>query len=149
LVLTANVTLEVLRAFALNELTPFFRVVVVHVTVVFPVLHAIVFFVAPLTYRRYFFAPEYFLNVTFTVRPLNVHFADRNDGVTTATGAPGVTAGTVTTGDSAGMESEPPEASMVVVVASPAPGTVVVSSTGATVVVGAGGTYANGADCAE
>jgi hypothetical protein len=136
--LMANVMPDALSALALNELMPFFNVVVVHVTVVFAVLHVIVFLVAPLTTRRYFLAPLHFRNVTFTVRPLNVHFAERNEGVTTATGVPGATAGTVTTGDSVGADSEPPDDSMVVVVSRASGSGVVVSSEGRVVVVDVG-----------
>jgi hypothetical protein len=68
--------------------------------------------VAPRTYKRYFVAPEYLRNVTFTVRPVNVHFTERNEGVTTTTGVAGAATGTVTTGDS----GEPSEG---VVVSSP------------------------------
>ena len=121
MVLNASVTPDVLNAFALNELIPFFRVVIVHVTVVFADLHTTVFFVAPLMYKRYFFAPGYVRNVTLAVRPLNVHFADRKLGVTTTTGVAGAATGTVTIGDSTGAASDPPEPSMVVDVDSPAP----------------------------
>jgi hypothetical protein len=113
-VLSASVTPDVLNAFALNELRPFFRVVVVHVTVVFADLHTMFLRVAPRTYKRYFVAPEYLRNVTFAVRPLNVHFTERNEGVTTTTGVAGAATGTVTTGDSTGLASDPPEPSTVV-----------------------------------
>lgn len=74
-----------------------------------------VFFVAPVMTRRYFDAPLHLRNVTFAVRPLKVHFADRNEGVVTVIGVPGETVGTVTTGDAPLLDSEPPGAATDVV----------------------------------
>jgi len=116
LVLSAKVIFDLLMAFAENALRPLFSVVVVHVTVVLLDLHRMVFFVAPVITRRYFEAPLHLRNVTFAVRPLNVHFADRNEGVVTAIGVPGDTVGTVTTGDGPSLDSDPPGIALTVVV---------------------------------
>jgi len=145
----ANVMPDVLRAFALKELMPDFKALVVHVTVVFAVLQVIDLRVAPLTINRYFRAPVNFLKVTFTVRPVKVHFTDLNAGVTTAVGVPGVAAGTVITGVSVGVDSDPPDVSTVVVVARASGNGVVVSSAGTVVVVIESAEYEIGVDCSE
>jgi hypothetical protein len=103
-------------AFAENALRPLFSVVVVHVTVVLLDLHRMVFFVAPVMTRRYFDAPLHLRNITFAVRPLKVHLADRNEGVVTTIGVPGDTVGTVTTGDGPPLDSDPPGVALTVVV---------------------------------
>ena len=105
-----------LSALAEKALMPFFNDTVVQVTVDFDVLQVIVFLVAPVMTMRYFDAPAHLRNVTLTVRPLKVHFAERRAGVAITTGVSATTTGTVTTGDDAEPTSDSLEEPTVVVV---------------------------------